>query len=1076
MTFDYKSYILDAVLAYAFNSAMYVSDFGGTVWHGAMYLEVSRKAVNAINSASDISNNPHYSDLQKEALIAMGVVEQFGMPFYGTSAQATFEMYWNVIYNVPPVFGGGTREDFFAKLAEEHPFMWKLAGDGTLLKPEWIDHLDTTPVPPLAWAENSLLIDDRDVSDLAQQIADAKGNADSKQSPLALDIAGTGLSFTSRDSSDAAYWDLNADGFREQSGWIGSGTGLLAIDLNDNGIIDDNAELFGNQTGGPANGFQALAAYDTNSDGVIDASDTQFGDLRVWLDTDGDGFSQPDELHTLASLNITNINLAYTNVSYNIAGNNVRQESTFTINGQNHVIADVWFSYNQMNTFYNLDYDLNWDTLFLPMQRGYGLLPDLQVSMSLNGDLLDMVAELAEKSAADLFAPGFDLKAAITEIMFEWAGVSDLSPTSRGPHFDAQKLGFIEKFTGAPLWNIVDSTPGAIVAGSLREAWNLSFSLVATNLLAQAGFTDLLGRPTYDVFTDKLIGGTFGEDLVLRFVSPFAGFNGSIHGSDLNDMYVIGPGDAPVSLSLKIVEAIDKGNDAVLLGGVQENDVYFWTESNGDFVVRFGASDQLKILGTNDAQGGARPGAYIEQIMLDDGTTWDLTAGLYLRNNDTGRALFGSSLGDTIVGGSGNDTIHAKYGDDTIVGGGGNDLMYGNHGDDLYILGSGFSSTGGFDKIEEMTGQGSDTIWFTDGVLAEDLYIWTDSSGYVWMQHQNDPTNNTLRVKGSYTSVTGIESHVEQVIFDDATVWDMTNGLYLRNNDTGRTIMGSAYGDTIIGGAGNDTIHANAGDDTLVGGAGNNLLYGGLDDDLYIFGAAFVSSGGMSTVAELTGQGTDTVWFTDGVLAEDLYIWTDSNGYFWIQNQNDTSGSTVRLSGAKTSGVVVSHVEQVIFDDTTVWDMTDGLYLRNNNTGREFSGSANDDTMIGGTGHDTLRAADGNDTLIGGGGSDLLYGGLGADTFGFTLDSVGNGSSSIGDFSAAQGDRFDLRDVLSGYDPLADALSDFVRFTNTGANAKLEVDLDGAGTVHGWTQIAYIYDYTNLDPATMEADGLLLAA
>jgi hypothetical protein len=67
-------------------------------------------------------------------------------------------------------------------------------------------------------------------------------------SPLVLDVSsgGTGISLTSEAVSTAAYWDIQADGFRHQSGWIGSGTGLLCIDLNSNGVIDNNSELFGN--------------------------------------------------------------------------------------------------------------------------------------------------------------------------------------------------------------------------------------------------------------------------------------------------------------------------------------------------------------------------------------------------------------------------------------------------------------------------------------------------------------------------------------------------------------------------------------------------------------------------------------------------------------------------------------------------------------------------------------------------------------------------------------------------------------------------------------------------------------
>jgi len=57
-----------------------------------------------------------------------------------------------------------------------------------------------------------------------------------------------------------------------------AGIRVLPIDLNGNGRIDSGAELFGNHTGGKsfANGFDALAQYDDNRDGKIDAADAVF--------------------------------------------------------------------------------------------------------------------------------------------------------------------------------------------------------------------------------------------------------------------------------------------------------------------------------------------------------------------------------------------------------------------------------------------------------------------------------------------------------------------------------------------------------------------------------------------------------------------------------------------------------------------------------------------------------------------------------------------------------------------------------------------------------------------------------
>ncbi|HEV7905639.1 MAG TPA: hypothetical protein VGO96_17495, partial [Pyrinomonadaceae bacterium] len=55
------------------------------------------------------------------------------------------------------------------------------------------------------------------------------------------------------------------------------------------------------------NGFLALKVFDANGDGVINANDPVYSQLRLWTDTDHDGRSDQGELTTLSARGGKNI-------------------------------------------------------------------------------------------------------------------------------------------------------------------------------------------------------------------------------------------------------------------------------------------------------------------------------------------------------------------------------------------------------------------------------------------------------------------------------------------------------------------------------------------------------------------------------------------------------------------------------------------------------------------------------------------------------------------------------------------------------------------------------------------------
>ena len=80
-------------------------------------------------------------------------------------------------------------------------------------------------------------------------------------------------------SGQTFRFDLDMDGIEDDVRMPGKGTGFLALDLNEDGVINDGSELFGVASG---DGFKDLAAYDSDGNGWIDENDEIFSRLKVW--------------------------------------------------------------------------------------------------------------------------------------------------------------------------------------------------------------------------------------------------------------------------------------------------------------------------------------------------------------------------------------------------------------------------------------------------------------------------------------------------------------------------------------------------------------------------------------------------------------------------------------------------------------------------------------------------------------------------------------------------------------------------------------------------------------------------
>jgi len=141
--------------------------------------------------------------------------------------------------------------------------------------------------------------------------------------PLVLDLDGDGVELLGLGSG--VQFDVDADGVLETTGWVGPDDGLLAMDLDGSGQIEDMSEVFSEvfNGGNYTDSLAALATLDTNTDQVISAEDDRFDEILVWQDGDSDGVSADAELATLTDHGINAIDLDATASDETVSGNTI---------------------------------------------------------------------------------------------------------------------------------------------------------------------------------------------------------------------------------------------------------------------------------------------------------------------------------------------------------------------------------------------------------------------------------------------------------------------------------------------------------------------------------------------------------------------------------------------------------------------------------------------------------------------------------------------------------------------------------------------------------------------------------
>ena len=151
--------------------------------------------------------------------------------------------------------------------------------------------------------------------------------------PLVLDLGGNGIELLGLGAG--VSFDIDADGVLEATGWVGPGDGVLVMDLDDSGYIEDMSEVFSEVFNGQqyAGSLAALASLDDNEDLRIDTFDTAFENILVWQDANSDGISATTELSRLSDQGIQSIGLNAEPALHFIEGNRIEAMGSFEFQG-----------------------------------------------------------------------------------------------------------------------------------------------------------------------------------------------------------------------------------------------------------------------------------------------------------------------------------------------------------------------------------------------------------------------------------------------------------------------------------------------------------------------------------------------------------------------------------------------------------------------------------------------------------------------------------------------------------------------------------------------------------------------
>ena len=331
-----------------------------------------------------------------------------------------------------------------------------------------------------------------------------------------------------------------------------------------------------------------------------------------------------------------------------------------------------------------------------------------------------------------------------------------------------------------------------------------------------------------------------------------------------------------------------------------------------------------------------------------------------------------SHVGETLIGGIGDDLLIGQGGADTLIGGVGDDLLMdaignvrfeGGDGRDAVSYSHGYAELSGgvtvdlsdpshntgvaegdsYDSIENLLGSvlndvligdegnnallgsyGDDRLVGGGGADVLNGNVFFNWNAAIVYEGEPDLSNDGFDVASYETATSGLSANLRDA---SANTGDAAGDTYVLIEE----LVGSAFDDILEGDENSNALEGGAGDDTLIGGAGGWSFY------------------------------TDTL---DGGEGYDTAVLTGNRASYTITFDAATQTFALR---SNVDSARVTNVEALQFAESTV------------SVASLVAGDNNDNTLIGTDNDDDISGADGNDTLEGLGGNDRIDGGSGLD-------------------------------------------------------------------------------------------------